>query len=67
MPPLTTAELWGGRQSGDPLRGEYLEHILTKVGRALEGHRAAQRPDEAAIARLEEAAAGLKAMREELP
>lgn len=67
MPAFTTAELWAGKQSDDPLRGEYLQHILTKVGRALEGHRAAQRPDEAAIARLEEAAAGLKAMREELP
>ncbi len=64
MSPLTLAELWAGRQSGDPLRGEYLDHILSKVTRALEGQRAAQRKDEAAIARLEEAAAGLKAMKE---
>ena len=66
MPPLAPAELWAGRQSGDPLRGEYLDHILSKVDRALEGHRAAQVKDEAAIARLEEVAAGIKAMKEEL-
>ncbi len=66
MPPLTPAELWAGRQSDDPLRGEYLDYILSKVTRALEGHRAAQKPDEAAIAKLEEVAAGLRNMKEEL-
>lgn len=66
MPPLTPAELWAGRQSDDPLRGEYLDHILSKVTRALEGRRAARDKDEAAIAALEEAAAGLNAMKEAL-
>ena len=67
MSPLTTAELWSGKQSDDPLRGEYLDQVLSKVGRALEGHRAAQVKDEAAIANLEKVAAGLRRMKEELP
>ena len=67
MPPLTPAELWAGRQSGDPLRRDYLDHMLRKVARALNGHRAAQSRNEAAITELEEVAAGLKTMREELP
>ena len=66
MSPLTPAELWAGKQSDDPLRGEYLDDIRSKVARALEGHRAAQRPDKAAIAQLEEVVAGLNAMKEEL-
>ena len=66
MSPLTPAELWAGKQSDAPLRGEYLDDIRSKVARALEGHRAAQRPDKAAIAQLEEVVAGLNAMKEEL-
>lgn len=66
MLPLAPAELCAGRQNADPLREEYLDHILSKIARALAGQRAAQRRDEAAIAWLEEAAAGLNAMKEEL-
>lgn len=65
MPALTPAELWAGRQSTDPLRGAYLEMMLGKVSRALEGHRAAQKVDVAAIAGLEEVVTGLRTMKEE--
>ena len=37
MPPLTPAELWAGRQSGDPLRGIYLEGLIRKLDRAIDG------------------------------
>ena len=36
---FTPAELWAGRQSRDPLRGAWLDHLLRKSGRALEGVR----------------------------
>lgn len=53
MPPLSPGELWAGRQSGDPLRGEYLDFMAGKVSRALTGHMAAESPDEAAIMELQ--------------
>lgn len=65
MAPLSPAELWAGRQSIDPLRGPYLEHIITKVTRALEGHKAAARKDERAIAELTQVLSGLQIMKEE--
>lgn len=66
MRALTPAELWAGVQSGDPLRGEYLEFMIGKAARALDGHRAAQAADEAAIRELEAVLAGLRQMKEEL-
>jgi len=66
MPPLSPAELWAGKDRPGPLRGEFLDLMARKAGRALEGHRAAQSPDQAAIARLEEVIAGLQAMKKEL-
>ena len=37
MKPLTPVQCWAGRQSQDPLRGEYLGRLLEHTGRALEG------------------------------
>lgn len=37
MGPQTPGQLWAGRQSRDPLRGEYLEQLSRKLRRALEG------------------------------
>lgn len=62
MDELTPGELWAGRQSSDPLRGEYLAMIRGKIERSLRGHRAAQHPDEAAIAQLTEVLLDLKRM-----
>lgn len=36
-PPMTPAQLWAGRQSRDPLRGDYLRGLLEKLDRALDG------------------------------
>lgn len=65
MPPHSPGELWAGRQSPDPLRGEYLDYIAAKAGRALAGHRAAARPDRAAVADLEAVLQDLMRMKEE--
>ena len=37
MKPLTPVQCWAGRQSQDPLRGEYLGRLLEHTGRALAG------------------------------
>ncbi len=65
MDALSPAELWAGRQSNDPLRREWLDHVAEKVQKALTGQRAAARPDEAALAQLTEILDGLRAMKEE--
>jgi tRNA (adenine22-N1)-methyltransferase len=65
MPSLTPAELWAGRQSGDPLRGELLDALIRKARRALEGRRAAVHRDEQAITDLSEIVEGLTQMKEE--
>jgi len=54
MRKLTTAELWAGVQSDDPLRGDYLRMMITKMERTLNGHRAAHVPNEDEIAALTE-------------
>lgn len=46
---MSEAELLAGRLDRDPLRGEYLELLIAKVRRALEGQRAAARKNEDAI------------------
>lgn len=53
MPFLSPGELWAGRQSADPLRGEYLDYVAAKVSRALTGHMAAAQPDAAVITELQ--------------
>lgn len=65
MPVMTPAELWAGRQSKDPLRGEYLDHMASKVRRALEGQRAAAHRDEAAIGQSVRILDGLTVMKKE--
>lgn len=65
MDTLTPAELLAGRQSRDALRGEYLDCMIVKVRRALEGQCAAARRDETAIRRSAEILEGLTAMKEE--
>lgn len=62
---LSDAELWGGRQNNDPLRGAYLSHIANKVNKVLAGHRSASNRDEEKIGQLETVLAGLNAMKEE--
>lgn len=66
MPPLTPAEQWAGRQSGDPLRREYLAMIRGKVEKSLAGQQAARAPDQAAIEELEVVLSGLNIMEKEL-
>lgn len=49
MPPLTSGEIWVGRQSPDdrsPLRGRYLEQELQKLRWAIEGLTRSQRPED---------------------
>lgn len=65
MDELSLAELWAGKQSREPLRGEFLNHTIKKVNRALVGHRSATQPDEEAIQRFEQILLGLNAMKEE--
>lgn len=62
---LSPAELWAGKQSKDPLRGEFLDHVIGKVCRALDGQRSAAHPEEDSIRRLEQTLFGLNAMKEE--
>lgn len=50
---MSEAELLAGRLDHDPLRGEHLELLISKVRRALEGQRAAARKNEDAIRRSE--------------
>lgn len=66
MKRLTPAELWVGKQSQDPLRGAYLEHMSAKVSRALSGQKASHNQNEAAITELEEVLAGIELMQKEL-
>ncbi|MGN0968056.1 MAG: tRNA (adenine(22)-N(1))-methyltransferase [Oscillospiraceae bacterium] len=65
MKTLTPAELLAGRQSNDPLRGQYLDHMIAKVCRALEGQLAAARRDEAVIEKSVQVLDGLNAMKKE--
>lgn len=66
MGPLTPAELWAGRNSGDPLRGAWLDQWLARTCRALAGM--AQAQGEGVLARrrvLEEVRDGLSDMKKE--
>lgn len=65
MDKLTPAELWAGKQSRDPLRGEFLDHVAKKVGKALDGQRAAFCPNTESIMQLEHVLLGLNTMKEE--
>lgn len=66
MPPLTPAELWAGKNTADPLRGDWLDRWLARVRRALEGISQARGEEAPARRReLEEVAAGLADMKKE--
>lgn len=66
MKPLSVGELWAGRQSDDPLRGAYLEMMVSKVSRALHGQLASRDRDEGQIAVLSQVLTELQNMRKEL-
>lgn len=66
MEPLTPAQCWAGRQNRDPLRGEYLDRLLTHTGRALEGLSRSTQPHASARRReLEAVHAGLEQQQKE--
>lgn len=66
MPPLTPAELWAGKNTADPLRGDWLDRWLARVRRALEGMSRARGEEAPARKReLEEVATGLMDMKKE--
>lgn len=62
MEPLSPAELWVGRNSNDPLRGEFLSMMEGKVRRALIGQRAAAQPNQREIDTLSEVLDGILSM-----
>ena len=45
MEELSPTELWVGRQNDDPLRGEFLAMMRSKIERALQGQEAAANPN----------------------
>ena len=67
--PPTPAELWAGRQERDmdaPLRGQYLEKLLHRAERAVEGiRRSTKERDRLRREELEQVAVGLRKMKEE--
>lgn len=65
MADMTQAELFAGRQNNDPLRGEYLAYLITKVTRALQGQRSATHQDEDAIKQLTDMLDSLTEMKKE--
>lgn len=65
MPPLSPGELWAGKQNNFPHRGEYLDYVAAKAGKALRGQMAAARPDGAEIAALRAVLDDLRKMKEE--
>ena len=66
MAPLRPAELWAGKNTSAPLRGEWLDQWIARTGRALEGM-ARARGEEPASRRwaLEEVRSGLVEMKKE--
>ncbi len=66
MAPMTAAERYAGRNTGDPLRGMWLDRWLTRTERALDGlARARRERDGLRRQELEQVRAGLMEMREE--
>lgn len=66
MDALSPAELWVGRQSSDPLRGEFLAMMRRKIERALHGKMAAAMPNESELKVLREVLNGICKMEGEL-
>lgn len=66
MSPLTPAELWAGKNTADPLRGDWLDRWLARVRRAIDGMSRARGEGTSARKReLEEVADGLADMKKE--
>ena len=65
MDPLTPGELWAGKQSGDPLRGQFLDFLAAKAEKELQGHLRAACPDQSEVDALGAVLAELNAMKEE--
>lgn len=67
--PLTASEIWAGRQCTgrkDPLRGQYLDKLIYRAERALEGlRRSSKTEDIPRMRELENICSGLKQMKEE--
>lgn len=66
MEALSPAELWVGKQSDDPLRGEFLTFMAAKIERALNGQLSAADPNESEIASLRIILDGIRSMEGEL-
>lgn len=66
MSPLTPAELWAGKNTADPLRGDWLDRWLARVRRAIDGMSRARGEGTSARKReLEEVVDGLADMKKE--
>ncbi len=64
-PAMSQAELWVGRQSHDPLRGQWLDWKMAQVTKALEGHRKAVHPQKEWIFWMEDLLGQIGLMKEE--
>lgn len=64
MSPLTPAELWAGKNTADPLRGDWLDRWIARTGRAIDGMSRAK-AESTRQRELEEVAAGLIDMKKE--
>jgi len=66
MVPMTAAELCAGKNSSDPLRGDWLEHWMNRTRRALSGmaHARNERVDQRRT-ELEHILSGLEDMKKE--
>ena len=66
MPPMTADEICAGKNTGDPLRGIWLEHWISRTARALKGMaQARQESVEQRRAELEQVLSGLEEMKKE--
>ena len=66
MPPMSAAEYCAGKNTADPLRGDWLEHWINRTARALNGMAQARSEQVAQRkAELEEVLSGLQEMKKE--
>ena len=62
---MNAGELWAGKNSNDPLRGEYLTWISGVLQKALHGKQQAVHTDEAELAQLRQALGDIQMMKKE--
>lgn len=66
MTPMTAAELYAGKNTNDPLRGVWLDHWISRTGRAVEGMAQAKQVDvQQRRQELEAVLSGLQEMKKE--